>query len=96
MNQIHGDTNQKPQKLIADLAEWNNPTDVFQEISKSNPVDSIVSFQTINFLGEPFYQVRFFSNGQQKISLVNAKKGLIRLPLSEKEAVQLAKEIFYA
>lgn len=94
MDQIHGDTNRKPQKLITDLAEWKNPTEVFTEISKSNPVDSIVSFQTINFLGEPFYQVRFFSNRQQKISLVNAKTGFIRPPLSEKEAVQLAKELF--
>ena len=33
MNQIHGDTNQKPQKLIADLAEWNNPTDVFASLT---------------------------------------------------------------
>jgi len=94
MDQIHGDTNRKPQKAITEFAEWKNPSTVFKQISKSIPVDSIVTFRTINFLGESFYQVRFFSSGQQKISLVNVKTGLVRPPLSEREAVQLAKELF--
>jgi len=94
LDQIHGDMNRNPEKLISDLEHWQNPSDIFAEISKSNSVDSIISFQTINFLDEPFYQLRFFNNGQQKTSLIKAKTGIIRLPLSEEEAVQLANAVF--
>ena len=51
-------------------------------------------FQTINFLGEPFYQIRYFSAGKQNIALVNTKTGNIREALSKEEAVQLANDIF--
>jgi len=94
MDEIHGDFNRKPQKLISDLKDWQNPTVVFAQISKINQVDSLVSFQTINFLSEPFYQVRYFSAGQQEIVLVNAKTGEVRPPLSQNEAEQLACEVF--
>ena len=94
MDQIHGDFNRKPQELISDFEDWQNPTAIFEEISKTNQIDSLVSFQTMNFLGEPFYQIRHFSNGEQNISLVNAKTGTIREALSKEEAVQLANEVF--
>lgn len=94
MDQIHGDKNRKSQELISDLADWQNPTAIFEEISKTNQIDSLVSFQTINFLNEPFYQIRYFSNGKQNISLVNVKTGIVREALSKEEAVQLANKVF--
>ena len=94
MDQIHGDTNRKQQKLISNFEDWQNPTAIFEEISKTNQIDSLVSFQTINFLGEPFYQIRYFSAGKQNIAFVNAKTGTIRERLSKEEAVQLAIEVF--
>ena len=93
MDQIHGDTNRNPEKLITALEGWQNPSDVFVEISKINPVDSLVSFKAINFLDKPFFQVCYFSRGQQKISLVNVETGIVRPPLDEKEAQSLAKRL---
>ncbi|NQU53706.1 MAG: PepSY domain-containing protein [Bacteroidetes bacterium] len=94
MDQIHGDTNRQEEKLISDLGNWQNPSNVFSEISKGNPVDSLVSFRTINFLNEPFYQVRYYSEGKQKLSLVNAKTGMVRLPISKEEAIAISSNVF--
>lgn len=94
MDQIHGDTNRQQEKLISDFGNWQNPSDIFKEVSKSNPVDSLISFKTIRFLNETFYQLPFFSDGKQKISLVNAKTGMVRLPISKDEAIAISRNAF--
>lgn len=94
MDQIHGDTNRNPETLISDFQDWANPSSVLTLISQDSPIDSIISFKTINFMNEPFYQVRFFSDGKNQISLVNCKTGKIRNPLSKLEAEQLAIKTF--
>ena len=94
LDQVHGDMNRRTEKLISNLDDWHNPSDIFAEISKSTSIDSLISFQTINFLDEPFYQLRFFSNGKQNISLVSTKTGTVREALSKEEAVQLANKVF--
>ena len=94
MDQIHGDTNRNPDKLITQLDNWQNPSVVFEKIIEHSPVDSVISFKTISFLGEPFYQIKYFSLGEQKLSLVNVHSGEIRHPLNQSEAVRLAQEVF--
>lgn len=94
MDQIHGNTNRKEEKIFSDLLGWQNPSTVFSEISKSIPVDSVISFKVINFINEPFYQIRFFSEGEPKISLVNAKTGKVRPPVNKEEAIEISRNIF--
>lgn len=94
MDQIHGDTNRQPEKLITNLEAWQNPSEIFGKIAETTPVDSVISFKTINFLDEPFYQIKYFSLGEQKLTLVNVHSGEVRSSLSQPEAEQLAREVF--
>jgi hypothetical protein len=94
MDQIHGDTNRNPERLISDMEGWKNPGDVFVEISKNTAIDSLISFKTINFLDRPFYQVRFFSAGLQKLALADTKTGKVRPALNKEEAITLANKTF--
>tara|TARA_R110001583_G_scaffold61148_1_gene181049 strand:- start:8898 stop:9653 length:756 start_codon:yes stop_codon:yes gene_type:complete len=94
MDQIHGDNNRKPISLISDLENWKSPSDAFKEISKISKIDSIVSMKTINFLNHPHYQVRYYEGSQKKFALVDVKSNSIKDLISEKEAIDLAKEAF--
>ncbi len=90
IDQIHGDPNRKSEQLISEFKDWKNPSDVFTNIEMDTPIDSLISFSTINFLGHPFYQIHFISSTDEKIVLANVNSGLVRSPLNKKEAENLA------
>ncbi|MDB4584062.1 PepSY domain-containing protein [Draconibacterium sp.] len=94
IDQIHGDFNRKPEKMFSDMIGWQSPDYVYAEISKINPVDSILSFKTINILGKPFYQVRYFSNKQARTALADVRTGKIRPLLDKEESVAVAVNAF--
>lgn len=94
MDQIHGDNNRKPISLISDMDNWKSPSDVFEEISKTSKIDSVISLKTINFLNHPHYQVRYFEGSQKKFALANAITGSIKGLINKNEAIDLAKEVF--
>lgn len=90
IDQIHGDPNRKSEPLISKFDNWTNPSDVFQNISLDTPIDSLISFNTINFLEHPYYQIRFISSTEQRIALVDVNTGVVRSPLNKKEAEDVA------
>jgi uncharacterized iron-regulated membrane protein len=58
-------------------------------------VDSLVSFQIVSILGQPTYQVVYMHHPHHKqVQLADALTGKLRAPLSESEAVEVAKRAF--
>lgn len=67
-------------------------------------IDSVVSIQLIEISGNPFYQIRCISAIHEQSSvkhelktinhLANAETGSLRSPLTEKEAIEVAKMRF--
>lgn len=104
MNEVHGDLQKKNAPLLSSNITLVSPTIVLNSINKVHQIDSVVSIKLIEILGEPFYQVRCKgklnneSDHQHEIKfmnhLANAKTGLLRGPLSQEEAIELAKMRF--
>lgn len=94
MDQIHGDTNHKTIPLISDFSGWSGPSEILNSSQEILEIDSLVSFKLINFLGSPFYQIRYYRDGSQKIVLIDARTGEPKPEISKQEAVLLAEEVF--
>ena len=93
MDQIHGDTNRKETKLIADFNSWLSLS-VLMDNNEQLKIDSLISFKVINFLNMPFYQIRYFSGDSSKVLLANVKTGELKYGISKEEAILLANEVF--
>jgi hypothetical protein len=104
MDEIHGDFQKKKPPLLSSNTVLVSPSSVLDSIKKVHAVDSLVSIQLIDILGNPFYQVRCVSTmhdhstGKHNSELINhladAKTGQLRGPLTEKEAVAVAARHF--
>jgi uncharacterized iron-regulated membrane protein len=104
MDEIHGDFQKKSPPLLSSDVDLVSPTAVLDSIKKLHRVDSLVSIQLIDLLGEPFYQVRCISalHDQQKgihshemmNHLADAKTGKVRGPLTKEEAIAVAARHF--
>jgi uncharacterized iron-regulated membrane protein len=88
IDEIRGDSlrrkedNIDPKQLKASLA------DVLAGIQ----ADSVVKVSTVSILGQAHYQLFISTDSQRRILLADAQSGSIREPLSESEAVLVAKE----
>jgi hypothetical protein len=102
IDEIHGDFEKRTPALLAADVEMVSPAIAIANLKKQYSVDSLIAIQVVNILGKPVYQVRFGQldkiglghHGEQfvsKVALVNAATGELRQPLSETEAVALAK-----
>jgi uncharacterized iron-regulated membrane protein len=56
--------------------------------------DSISKLSVAQVLSEAHYQVSYFQQGLEKVSLIHATTGAVRKPLTEFEAVEVAKKSF--
>ncbi|MFM8743946.1 MAG: PepSY domain-containing protein [Cytophagales bacterium] len=74
----------QPQELTISLA------DVLPKFQ----ADSISKLSVSYVLGEAHYQITYFQQGFEKITLIHAATGAIRKPLNESEAVEVAKQSF--
>ncbi|MBT8302781.1 MAG: PepSY domain-containing protein [Maribacter sp.] len=54
--------------------------------------DSLLSLKLVAVLKEPFYEMVFNSKGKEKVKLINALNGKMRLPLNKEDAIAIAKE----
>jgi uncharacterized iron-regulated membrane protein len=104
MDEIHGDYQKKKVPLLRSDLALVSPSAVLDTIRKIHSVDSLVSIQLIDILGEPHYQIRCISaihdtlTHQQKSGLMNhlahAATGKLRHPLNQAEAVAVAARHF--
>lgn len=104
IDEIHGDFQKKRQPLLSSDVQLVSPSVVLDSIKKIHRIDSLVSIQLIDILGEPFYQVRCISalhNMQSHTDhhelmnhLADAQTGRLRSPLSEQDAIAVATRHF--
>ncbi|MCK9404067.1 MAG: hypothetical protein M0Q26_11770 [Chitinophagaceae bacterium] len=104
MDEVHGDFEKKEAPLLSSNIALVSPSIILDSIKKIHTIDSVVSIQLIEMLGKPFYQIRCISaihhevNHQQRMTtmnhLANAETGALRSPLTEKEAIEVAKNHF--
>ena len=104
MDEIHGDFQKKKVPLLKSDLVLVSPSIVLDSIKKNHAVDSLVSIQLIDILGEPHYQIRCVSaihdtlTHKQERGLMNhlahAVTGKLREPLNQQEAVAVAARHF--
>ena len=104
IDEVHGDFQMKRVPLLSSDIKLVSPSIVLDSIKKIHRIDSLVSIQLIDILGKPVYQVRCISalhNMQTHTDhhdlmnhLADAQTGQLRSPLSEQDAVAVAKRHF--
>ena len=106
MDEIHGDLNRNPTPLIASNLNFISPTLVIQKLKSSREnLDSISEIKLIQILGKPHYQIMMHEMAganhahhantiKPKVQLADAITGQVRGPLTEAEAISIAKEGF--
>ncbi len=104
MDEIHGDFQKKKVPLLKSGLALVSPSTVLDSIKKIHPVDSLVSIQLIDILGEPHYQIRCVSAIHDTLThthdkglmnhLALAVTGKLRPPLNQQEAVAVAARHF--
>jgi hypothetical protein len=104
IDEVHGDFQMKRVPLLSSDIQLVSPSIVLDSIKKIHRIDSLVSIQLIDILGKPVYQVRCISalhdmqthtdHHHLMNHLADAQTGQLRYPLSEQEAVAVAKRHF--
>lgn len=104
IDEVHGDFQMKRVPLLSSDIQLVSPSIVLDSIKKIHRIDSLVSIQLIDILGKPVYQVRCISalhdmqthtdHHDLMNHLADAQTGQLRSPLSEQEAVAVAKRHF--
>ena len=88
----------KDPHFISANAAFVSPEIPIQKLKASTTVDSIHSVQLISIVGNPVYQILYFSGHTGEVhhhvhcKLADATSGELREPLSKKEAVSIAKD----
>jgi len=103
-NAVYGEFLKKEVPHLPLNISYISPNKVLDEIRLAHRIDSIASFQLINLLGRPVYQVRAVCILQNESDhgheltginyLVNADSGEVRQPLTKDEAITIAKSQF--
>ena len=104
IDEVHGDFQMKRVPLLSSDVQLVSPSMILDSIKKIHRIDSLVSIQLIDILGKPVYQVRCISalhdmqthtdHHDLMNHLADAQTGQLRSPLSEQEAVAVAKRHF--
>jgi hypothetical protein len=105
IDEVHGDFQKKRVPLLSSSIQLVSPSVALDTIRKVHRIDSLVSIQLIDIIGKPFYQIRCITalhNMQTHTDhhglmnhLADAKTGKLRSPLSQDEAIAVAKRYFF-
>ncbi len=104
IDEVHGDFQKKRVPLLSSSIQLVSPSVALDTIRKVHRIDSLVSIQLIDIMGMPFYQLRCITalhNMQTHTDhhglmnhLADAQTGKLRSPLSQEEAIAVAKRYF--
>ena len=99
IDNVHGDHLRSSSSFISPDVEVISPTEAIRNLTKVKTVDSLYSVQLISLLGRPAYQFAYFSGHTGEgmhhhlhYALADATTGELRSPLSQEEAVAVAKD----
>jgi hypothetical protein len=93
MDEIHGDFQKKAAPLLSSHLNLVSPSIAIENINKTHKVDSLITIQLVEILGQPFYQVKCMSTMVMN-HLVDAQTGKVRDALSQEESIQVAARRF--
>ena len=107
MDEIHGDLNKNPSDQIAVNSELISPSLILKQLKEGAEFDSVKELKLIEILGKPYYQIHYFREAtgyinhaghnvinKPAIQLADAVNGVLRGPLTETEAIEIAKSVF--
>ena len=95
MDEVHGDHEKAAAPLFAASADYVSPAILLDSLRQTEAVDSLLDLGLANILGRPHWQVTYFPKGheghQKKVRLADALTGDLRPPLTQEEAIAVAK-----
>lgn len=107
MDEIHGELNRNPLARIPVNSELISPSLILKQLKVEGELDSVKDLKLIGILGKPYYQIHYFTDSaadtnhsghrdmnMPTVQLADAVSGRLRGPLTEAEAVEIAKSAF--
>ena len=99
MDEVHGDPQKHPTPFFDARQVWASPTTAIDALRNQTRVDSIMSIQTAEVLGNPVYQIHYTSHEgdagmSKRVQLADARTGALLPPLTQTEAVRVASDRF--
>lgn len=91
INQITGKDIRKEEPALLPDSATAPLANIIGQIKKSRSVVTIESVQLVDVLDTLYYQITYNEGKQNSTQLANAQSGILRLPLSENEAIAVAK-----
>ncbi len=95
MDEVHGDYEKSPSALLSASAAYVSPAILLDSLRRREAVDSLADLRLVSILGRPHWQATYFPKGHErhhkKVRLADALSGVLRPPLTEEEAVAVAR-----
>lgn len=95
MDEVHGDHEKTSSPLPAAAAPYVSPAIALDSLRKTEAVDSLADLRLVSILGHPHWLIAYFPKGHErhhkKMRLADALTGSLRPPLSQEEALAVAK-----
>jgi len=91
IDQVRGDDVRKKESSLKLEHCTTSLQDVLSRLNASSKVEHLMAVQLVNVLDSSYYQITFHNGERTASVLANAATGALRQPLSEKEAIEVAK-----
>ncbi len=101
IDDVHGDHLRKQQSEFSADMDLVSPKIALRHIADSRNIDSVKNIRLINVLNEPTYQIAYYDGVEHTVTshhaplhyaLAIARSGQLRAPLTQEEAVAVARE----
>ena len=92
MDEVHGDYEKTPAPALAVNDDYTAVLFALDNLQPNPAMDSLISIGLVRILGVPCFQIILKTSTGRKVRLVNALTSLERPPLTEEEAIAVAKE----
>ena len=90
IEEIRGENLRRKESLIDPTQLKASLADIIQSLK----IDSLVKVDVASILGTPHYQITALKDNQKQIILANTRTGEIRNPITETEAIEIARHTF--
>ena len=91
IKEIRGEGVRKDEPALILTGNYVSPDRVLNEVKKKDTIQHLKSVQLIDLTGQLYYQVSFHNTQRIKTILANAITGELKEPLTEPEAIAVAK-----
>ena len=93
---VHGDHLMRPAPRLAPDVALASPAVALEALRARGRVDSIVSTELVNVLGQPLWRIGYLADGQpaRRTQLADARTGALRPPVDSAEAVAIARAAY--